>query len=387
MILLQTILVYLCLTFMMIVISNLAVHSHKKWMIIIPVLLFSIIFGMRYGVGIDYYAYLDIFKYGNNSYYGDFEPAFMFIISLSHYFNIGSFGYFFILAFIQILFLYLSFIKHRFVLPFLPVVLIFTGIAMTGFMNSIRQTIAFCIFVFSIHYISNKKLISYCALIVLSSLFHRSALILFPLYFLWYNKDQWFSNINKQVVLVLISFITANIISLQQIVEYFDLLIEWLGYSRYLDNHGDKMYNESSIGLGYIMILFIYLLIITNSKKMKLMFADKTFNIMYDLFIIGVLCEFLFHSSQMMMRITYYFNGFKIILMTYALFYFYKQRFSNGICFARFVVVSLIFILFFIRIILFSETNTVQYVFSFQKEWHSIKDAQHTNMIRILKAN
>jgi hypothetical protein len=388
MILLQTILVYLCLTLMMVITSYLAAKSHKKWMLMIPVLLFSIVFGMRYGVGIDFYAYLEMFEYGNTPYINviseSFEPAFVFLIHFCHYFNLGSFGYFFILAFIQIFFLYVSFRKHKYVLSFLPIVLIFTGIAMTGFMNSIRQTIAFCIFVFSIHYISNKKLIYYCVLILLASLFHRSALILFPLYFIWCNKDQWFRNVNRQVVLVLVSFVAANMVSLQQIVEYFDLLIDWLGYSRYLDNHGDKMYNNSTLSLGYILILFLYLLIVVNSKRMKLMFADKTFNIMYDLFLIGVLCEFFFHSSQMMMRITYYFNGFKLVLMSYALFYFYKQRFCNTICLARFVVVSLVFLLFFIRIILFSETNTTQYVFNFQKEWHTVKKAQHSNMILTL---
>lgn len=373
----QSLIVYLSLLAGMTFTSQLAIDKRKNVYFFLPVILFSVIFGLRYGVGIDFYAYLESFSAPDSELKGYYEPGFIFIIKSCHFLGLGSNVFFFILAFIQILFLYFSFRKQKVATVFLPSALILTGIAMMGYMNNIRQTIAFCIFAFAVDYIARKKMISYVFFIFFAFLFHKSALILLPLYFVWSRKDSYFNNVTFQIILAVSAFFIALIIDLPTLLGYFDIVLELMGYSRYLES--DRIEGSSAIGLGYIMVFLLYFIIIAFNKKMKLFYADKTFNIMYDFFYIGVLCEFLFRGSMMMNRITYYFSGFKIIFIAYVLYFLYKNRKSSPILYYSYLVVWAILIITFIRCIVQSDTNTVQYVFSFQEELHEIKRIQFNN--------
>lgn len=373
----QSLIVYLSLLAGMTVTSQWAIYNRKNIFFFLPIILFSIIFGLRYGVGIDFYAYLRSFSASESELNEYYEPGLIFIVKSCRFLDLGSNSFFFILAFIQISFLYFSFRQQKAATVFLPSALILTGIAMMGYMNIIRQTIAFCIFAFAVDYIARKKLICYVFFVFLAFLFHKSALILLPLYFIWSRKDSYFNNVTSQIILACIAFFTAIIIDLPTLLGYFDTVLELMGYSRYLGS--DRIDGNSTIGLGYIMVFALYFIIIAFNKEMKLFYASKTFNIMYDFFYIGVLCEFLFRGSMMMNRITYYFNGFKTIFIAYVLYFLYKNRKKSPILYYSYLVAWAILIITFIRCIIQSDTNTVQYVFSFQEELHEIKHIQFNN--------
>lgn len=374
----QSLIVYLTLLIGMTATSQFAIDQRKPGLFLFPVLLFSIAFGLRYGVGIDFYAYLKSFSASYEELESYYEPGLVCIIKLCRNFGLGSNTFFFLLAFIQILFLYLSFRDNIAPAVFLPSSLIFTGIAMAGYMNNIRQTIALCIFAFAVHYISNRRFLLYILFIALAFLFHKSAVILLPLYFIWAKKDSYFHSIPWQIILATVAFMLALIIDLPSILNAFSGLLEVMGYARYLDS--DRIAGDAAIGVGYIMTIVLYIIIIVYSKRMKQFYASRTFNIMYDLFYIGVLCEFLFRGSMMLNRITYYFNGFKTLFIAFILYFLYKNRKQDRMIFYSYIIIWVILIITFIRCMVLSESNTMQFVFSFQKDLYQIKQMQFNNV-------
>lgn len=374
----QSLIVYISLLIGMSIATLWAIQKKKRIYLLIPIFFFSLISGLRYGVGIDYYAYLRSFSASDLELWNSYEPGFIYIIKICRLLGLGPESFFFILAFLQIFFLYFSFRKNTSVTIFLPSALILTGIAMSGYMNNIRQTIAFCIFVFSVHYIAKRNFFRYLLCVATAFLFHKSAVILLPLYWIWRWKDSYFTNSRWQIILASLAFITASFIDLPTILGHFDSLLEIMGYSHYMK--GTRIAGESSIGLGYVLVFITYLIIIIYNKKMKLFYNDRTFNIMYDLFFIGCISEFLFRGSMMFNRITYYFSGFKTIFIAYVLYFLYKNKKDSSIMYYSYIVLWIILVYMFARCIALSETNTLQYVFSFQKELHEIKQIQFNNV-------
>ena len=244
---------------------------------------------------------------------------------------------------------------------------------MTGFMNNIRQTIALAIFIFSIHFISEKKVVQFYIFCFLAFLFHKSAIILMIIYPIWRFAGPFFNKIKAQVLLMFIVFALSSVVDLNAVLSYFDLFIINLGYERYLD---DSRVSATGFGIGYILLFIQYLIVVLSSKRMKEYFNSKTLNIMYDLFFIGILCEFLFAGSMILNRFAWYFNGFKIVLIPTCLYYLYKNLRISRINTAYYIVSVLILIYLFIRLMMNSADNTTQFVFSFQKELLPLKDMQ-----------
>lgn len=352
--------------------------ERMSWPYWLALLLFTFVFGMRYGVGVDYNTYLDIYEdwdYLSTTEYGDrFEPGFQFVNYLCHALSLNVVRYFSILAFLQIFFLFLAFREAKEPFAFMCLTLIFTGLAMVSFMNGIRQCIAFCIFIFAIRYIEKKSFIKYLFFIALAASFHKSAVILLPLYFIWRGKKEWFNNTTVQLALLLLSFCVVFINPIQEIISYVDEFILLLGYDNYLDS--DYMEGARELGITDMFQLLIYVIIILQSGKMKSYFQSDFFNILYDLFFVGVCLGYVFTGSMMFGRIILYFTNISFIIFGYALAYLYKTwRYSLGNLYSYVLLVLFVGVLFG-RIMVHASENTTQYVFYFQEELHDMKDMQ-----------
>lgn len=377
---LQTLFVYISLAFLMFFLVRKSMADERKmsWSYWLAMLLFTLVFGMRYGVGIDYNAYLDIYEdwdYLSTTEYGErVEPGFQLVIYLCRALSLDVVGYFSILAFLQIFFLFLAFRDAKEPFSFMCLTLIFTGLAMVSFMNGIRQNIAFCIFIFAIRYIESKSFFKYLLLIALATLFHKSAVILLPLYFVWMIKREWFSNVYVQLVLLLLSFCVVFINPIQAIIGYVDDFIVLLGYDDYLDS--DRMEGARELGMTDMFQLLIYVIIILQSGKMKKYFQSDFFNILYDLFFIGVCLGYVFIGSMMFGRVILYFTNISFIMLGYVLAYLHKTwRYSLGNVYSYVLLILFVGVLFG-RIMLHASENTTQYVFYFQEELHDMKDMQ-----------
>ena len=168
---------------------------------------------------------------------------------------------------------------------------------------------------------------------------------------------------------------------LQSIVSSIDDLAILLGYGGYLDiSMQSKLIGSASVGMITFVKLFIYALIIVKSVDMKRYFSDNLFNVVYDLFLIGVCFSYLFRGSQLLNRSILYFAYMEIFVMAYVLMYFYNKRNMVRMNFAYCILLFSFMIYTFCNIMATSEYNTTQYVFYFQDELHYLKDLQKEQM-------
>lgn len=76
----------------------------------------------------------------------------------------------------------------------IPWIGMFVYISFGFFGNSlsfIRQSIAISIFLFSIHFLKNKKFLPYLLIVLLAASFHKSIIIMIPVYFIAHIKVNW----------------------------------------------------------------------------------------------------------------------------------------------------------------------------------------------------
>lgn len=386
----QTFIVYTLLTFLMCYCAQRSQGSVKTakllgWM---PILLFTLVFGLRYGVGIDYNNYLYIYDdtegYSLSELWENerFEYGFSLILYLCHVFDAPVYIFFSILAFLQILFLYKTFKDEDNILPYIYLTLIFTGICMTGYMNIIRQMIAACVFLYSLRYIRDNQLVKYWICCLLAFTFHKSAIILFPLYFIWIKKKGVINNPLIEFGILLISLCSIYLTGWQGILHKFDSFTMLLGYETYIDKE-EELITGGGRGLGIFDVLqfIIYSIIVLNSKQLKDYYKSNLFNILYDIFHIGTCLGYLFNGSMLLGRMIVYFTNTQFIVIAYLLCYLYNVKRQSTSQYLKYAFCVLFLVLQYGRFTYYCEQNTGAYVSYFQTDLHDLKDNQRDAMM------
>ena len=304
--------------------------SFFTWEIIFSLLLFSIISGIRWNVGSDYLSYLNEYlSIANNPDFShNVEYGFKLLTFIFSSLNIHFSFYFGLLALVQLFFVYYSFKNDRYILVFLGLLLIFGG-QYHLWMNGIRQSIAACIFVFSIQFIVKRSFYRYLLTILLATSFHKSALLLIIFYFVpnkLYFKQRIFT------ISLLAFSIFAGLYSsvwIQKIIS-FDSLISLLGYDNYsirLDYFINEMRVEIGFGPRRIISNLIIILQILNFSNVYNSTKDNRFLIFYNLSILGAIYFNIFaNAGYIFLRPSYYFLIFTPIVSAYILNYFYSIR-------------------------------------------------------------
>lgn len=384
MIRLQSLLVYTLLAIIMYIFAKKSFLTQKASYQMIPIIAFILVFGLRYSVGIDWENYRAIYE---EELYGmsflemlktRYEVGFLSIVYLCHIFQLPTYMLFVCLAAIQIIFLYLALKEDHSVLPYVYLAFIFSGIAIFGFCNVIRQDIAFCIFLYALKFVRDRKFIHYLLFCALAFCFHKSAIILLPFYFIWYRKSAIFNRPITQISIFIASIIISFSNPLQHIFKYLETIIVLVGFEKYTDIVEDLTTN-SIIGPTRITLILAYLIIFYNSQNIKQFFNSKLFNQFYDLFFIGTCCYFMFLGNMMFGRITLYFTNFSFIIYGYALCYYYQQPKTRAILIG---IIATYLSLFtsYSSLILKCTQNTDGYVSYFQKDLHRQKDIQRATM-------
>ena len=138
--------------------------------------------GFRYGVGVDYFSYEDMFLEGDLSSW--VEPGYFYLMKLILFLN-GEFYWVTIsAALITIYFLYKGVLNLT---PYFVLSIFLFLVSPSGYgfcVNGMRQGISAAMFLFSIKYIIEGNFYKYCGILLIASLFHVSALILIPFYFI-----------------------------------------------------------------------------------------------------------------------------------------------------------------------------------------------------------
>lgn len=216
---------------------------------------------------------------------------------------------------------------------------IFFGISL----NLMRQSIAISIFIFAYHFIEEKKPIKYFLLIFIAYLFHRSAIILFfiyPLYWLimknYGKKGKFIEMVTILLTMCILLFMSNILILLNNIGIVPDRIVNYYSYENYYTLKMNWTSNFVNIG----MLVLCNLIFLVDKERKK----ENSF--LTYLTIIGIILFQLGNVIPFAGRIAYYFY---FLIYLYAIpraTYVLKNR--NEIYFFLIVLLFLYFYITFV---------------------------------------
>lgn len=239
--------------------------KYYSWGLKVSFILIFIFLAFRYDFGNDYGAYLNSFfsisgqRYTSILDFIQFEPLWILLnYSFQH---LGFFTMTAVLAFFNCM------IYYRFIKKFVPenyywfaiFIYVFYPSLMLINCSAMRQSIATMLFVFSLHYLYDNKIVRYCLCILLASLFHYTAILLAPFFLIAFIKKRIDRNIAYLLFVFYLSlFFMGKIISpfLKHLIGIFSEKYE------YYQDAG----NISS-GLGFIYYSLLFIIVLLYEKK------------------------------------------------------------------------------------------------------------------------
>lgn len=317
--------------------------------IVIMICLFGFIAGARYNVGVDHLSYLNQYINLQNAGWlirDTFEPGFIYITKWFAHSGIHYSIYFAFWAMLQFFFVYYALKNKKYLYPYLGLTIMLTPIFLS-WMNGIRQSVVCCAFVFLIKFIQKRRFLPYIIGVFISSLIHKSAWILLPLYFLLY-RNYFFQQRILNIFLLFSLTIIGNITIGNNLFQPVTILTELLDYEYYTENISTIMEDTRDMTWGPIRIILYLtdLLIIwfypTVQKHLK---NDRMLNLYFSLFFIGT-CAYnlLVMYGIMFSRITMYFTTFRLILTTYILYSLHIQKLNKQFKLFAFISLSYIYL-------------------------------------------
>ena len=358
--------------------------SRAKLLCSIPILAYTLVFGCRYYVGVDYPAYLDIYENWNtnesfhsnqdHSLLSRLEPAFLVLIFLTRIFN-SPVVFFSLIAFIQIFFIYKAYQHTPLVLSYAFIAFVCTGMAMIHFQNGLRQYIAIPIFMYAFKYIINRNPLRYFFWITIAVLFHKSAAILYFIYFICaYRSTPYFKSAIIQCSLLTLSLVLAFFDITSSITDKMDALLIMTNYEIY-SNSEALVGNSKNVSIIMLLQFCIYILFASLRKQVTEYYKnDKYFPYIYDLFFISTCLSFVFFRSLIIVRILRYFTSFEFIIIGYYLNYLVQTHRKSYRQFALYIVVCVFLFASYSATLISSKKNTTAYVSYFQTDLHSMKE-------------
>lgn len=327
----------------------------------VSLLLFTLVFGFRYDVGVDYENYAYIYTHsGERS--DSLEFLFLAITNLMRDNGISLGFYFSFWSFLQLFFLLYAFRKERYLYPYLIFVL-FCGQYFLLWMNVIRQDLATCIFIFAIEFIEKKKFFAFLLWILIASGIHQTALVLLLFYPIFMAKTDYLKHLTvlgQLSILFICLYIHINnyiLIDFDRYLNMYMINSDYGGYSYGAVEHTSK---DNVIGGTFILSFIVDAIIISYSEKLRNHYSSTKFNIFYTLYFVGVLFELLFGYSYILERSFRYLRFFKLVITPYLLYYLYQKRKKAANVFLLLFVV-LAFIASYFAIFSFSEDAKYQY--------------------------
>lgn len=326
----MTFLLYLLIELIGMIIIHISVSSKKYkklYSFILIVFLSFFIVARDISVGTDYQTYHDAIirvASGNLESYdeGWLSYGFRWLISFISFFQISNEYIVFIVIFlisVFTLYFFIDTIQRYSCYPTLGLFIFFCFCLYFQMMNQFRQMFAISLVFYSIRFI-NKSLCKYLFCILVASSFHSTAMVMFPVYFVYKFRNFSFLCI-FYFVLAILSFVLFN---------YFKLLISFTSYAKYLNwSHYDVGITLNS--LSNLIVRFIFLFIsLLFWKKIALKNQSVDYLVLYHFIFICTILQIISVNSNLFTRLTTYFFVVYILLIPQILkCILYKTRFSS----------------------------------------------------------
>lgn len=281
-------------------------YLQKNKVIFLSACFVIFISGFRYKIGLDYDNYVDIY-YGlvdNNRFYNSTtEPGWKIINYIAGIFN--NYQLIFLLSSIIIYWIVLKVIERESISIKLSIFLFFiTPYYYWHSLSVIRQYIAIAIFLFTLKYIYEKKIVKYFIFNIIGSLFHISVIFIMPLYFLGRKE------LSKRFwgIMLLISGVMPVIF--EKIVMTFSVFQKYAWY--FEDGVAVTQGRNKYIHLIVKILLFLFVVILKDKMEYK---KDVRKRVLVNIYLFGLLIFILFFNSTALRRLSYYMMILEIIVI------------------------------------------------------------------------
>ena len=245
--------VYITTTILAVAISIFSMYVKKKNRILFAVLvilaalpLFCVA-AFRYNVGTDYsYTYTQRFIWHLNGFDLSeiFEFGFIWLIDLIQIFTTNPQWLFIVCAAIFTFFVFKAIYQQSNWVPYSILMLVIGG-HFFGSLNLMRNFVALAIFLYAFKYIRQRRLLPFTIWMIIAFSFHKSIIILYPLYFIYSFKMS-----RKTAIIIFI----LTCISLPLLDKIFEFIITKLQYGWYYKN---KDGNITELKTTFILNLFL----------------------------------------------------------------------------------------------------------------------------------
>lgn len=259
--------------------------------------------GLRYCVGNDYENYVILWESFSN---GTFplsraEPGYLFLNYLFSKFEYGYYYVFFFAAFITYYFVFKA-IKQIQVDSFLAFFAIFTLGFLITCNDQVRQGIAMALFFYSLKFVVKENFIKYSSCLLIASLFHYTALLFIPLYFLFKLKFElkwyvWFILICAFYILSLSGFFYSIMSKLIVMIPYYGEL--YMTKLKFLEQ--EQL--SSGFGLLFVVLNGLYVSFLLNIKFSR----TSSQNLYIKIYLLGILLFIVSNGFMLPERISFYF--------------------------------------------------------------------------------
>lgn len=295
------------------------VHFEKVYLkrkaIIFPITVLVLFASIRsFNVGTDSIVYTEPYRLKYNPYYHGFNANVEYGYQFVDYWIMSFFSnyfWFFLFFSIFVVCLYITTMKRLSVNYLQSIFVYITFGFYTFFFNGLRQGIAMALFFFSLPYMLDRKIVIYFLIVCIASLFHISALMMIPLYFLIHLKIkiEW-----KVLYCFSLSLLSSQI------------LIKYLAQSnvRY-----ENYTQEAEKAGGYITLAFYFLLgLLIYFFGNHIRKQEKLFSSFEQIYLCGLALVFplalLGTDPSGPQRLLYYFASLTILIIPY-FFYYYRK--------------------------------------------------------------
>lgn len=253
------------------------------------------------------------------------------------------------------------FVLYRFFIksspyPILSVFIYVSSISLLGDMTIIRQMIAVSFFILSLDSLIQRNKGKYFAINLIAVFFHFSAIIIFPLYFLYPVLIK-----RKVYIPVILLLVLINIVFSSFIMSIMDILSGFssIGFALMLKIKQYQLELSTvniSFGFGFIERLIMVFFIVLYSDKIKKKFPIYGELILF-LVICNVLLSFLFVSfTTFYLRFRYYFIFSNSIFYVYIICLISKDK-LQVICYS---LILYVYGMFWVNVIV--QSNKSQYL-------------------------
>ena len=317
--------------------------------IFLVTIMFILFYGLRYNVGIDYMTYYNnaankIYDLPQKGTGELFEPAFRLLYRIADFFDLPSNTIFIFGGAIIYIFLVLACLENSINIGFSIFIFFSSGLFFFSF-NEFRQFIAVCIIFYAYKYCIRKKFFIWILHVFIAMLFHKSAFVVFPMYFL--------CNIRYKKVFINLLLLSTIILKRIGVLSILCLILSFLPppYCNYWEV---LPYMITEGGSGIVGYCYIIIALFINNLLGKEQELSQKDNFFFNLFIFSTMFLNIFSNIYMITRLMEYY--FTSILIIYP--FFYKASKKGLYKYIFFILMTLFFFINFSKYAFFPPSTS-----------------------------